>query len=287
MEKQIKIGLLPSGFVLLIVFLILLFPVTVRADMGPKPSVTVEFTGLEDEVYYVTLLSDQAGKAAWRGENDYLDWYGDKAVWEKFRDYASGTEFHFWGYFEECSETDMFCWNYYAPDRFKILLYFPETDTFLESGECWEQYAFDSYFAAEFSGEISGGEMKVWKSYDYGREIRGMIFRVALTLVVELLAAWMFRFRSLKDFLVIFAANLVTQTSLNMALNAIVYHNGPREYVLHYIWMEAAIFVVEGAVYSTFLGQKGKRNPWLYAVAANVASLSAGIFLAQLFPAFF
>ena len=34
-----------------------LFPVASGADMGPKPSVVIDFKGLEDEDYYVTLLS--------------------------------------------------------------------------------------------------------------------------------------------------------------------------------------------------------------------------------------
>ena len=50
-----------KNLVYLVVFLFLfLLPVQVRADMGPKPSVVIDFIGIEDEEYYVTLLSKTA-----------------------------------------------------------------------------------------------------------------------------------------------------------------------------------------------------------------------------------
>ena len=37
--------------------LVMAMPITARADMGPKPSVRIEFNGIEGETYYGTLLS--------------------------------------------------------------------------------------------------------------------------------------------------------------------------------------------------------------------------------------
>ena len=42
---------------LLCFVLVMAMPITARADMGPKPSVRIEFTGIEGETYYGTLLS--------------------------------------------------------------------------------------------------------------------------------------------------------------------------------------------------------------------------------------
>lgn len=42
---------------LMCLVLVMAMPITARADMGPKPSVRIEFTGIESETYYGTLLS--------------------------------------------------------------------------------------------------------------------------------------------------------------------------------------------------------------------------------------
>ena len=44
-----------------LICLVLVFslPVTAKADMGPKPSVRITFTGIEGETYYGTLLSER------------------------------------------------------------------------------------------------------------------------------------------------------------------------------------------------------------------------------------
>ena len=43
-------------FALLLCFvLVMAMPITAHADMGPKPSVRIEFTGIEGETYYGTF----------------------------------------------------------------------------------------------------------------------------------------------------------------------------------------------------------------------------------------
>lgn len=42
---------------LCIIAMTVMFPSTASADIGPKPSVVVDFIGLEGETYYATLLS--------------------------------------------------------------------------------------------------------------------------------------------------------------------------------------------------------------------------------------
>ena len=43
---------------LLLIVLLIAMPLTANADMGPKPSIVISFEGLENEKYYVTLLSE-------------------------------------------------------------------------------------------------------------------------------------------------------------------------------------------------------------------------------------
>ena len=43
--------------------------------------------------------------------------------------------YYFLQFFEDCTETSKFTWGYYPPTKFKILIYFPEHDSFVVSNE--------------------------------------------------------------------------------------------------------------------------------------------------------
>lgn len=285
----------PALFLVVLIGAILSFSMTARADTGPKPSVKISFEGIENEIYYVTLLSETEGNGPWQAGNSYEEWQGEKNIWEKFNTYEDADNFYFWGIFEECSETDSYVWGYYPPETFKILLYFPEQDSFLVSGIC-ERYAFDSYFTAQITenGELmaQSAEITVQRSYDYTREIVSLLCRTVITILLELGIAWLFRFRSKKQILVICITNVVTQTILNVLLNVINYNRGNRAFIFHYVWMELLVFVIEGLVYAAMcrrLAQDAERklHPWIYAFAANVISFAAGLWIANLIPGIF
>ena len=54
--------------------------------------------------------------------------------------------------FEQCHGDDEAGWRYFPPEQFKLLLYFPESDTFLCS-TVTERYAFDSVYRFDLSGK--------------------------------------------------------------------------------------------------------------------------------------
>ena len=70
--------------IFLIAILICTMPLTAYADMGPKPSVHVDFINAPDEPFYGTLLSqhDSTGPAsAWDGTSAYSHWaYGEAGL---------------------------------------------------------------------------------------------------------------------------------------------------------------------------------------------------------------
>ena len=115
---------------LICMILIISLPVTAKADIGPKPSVRIQFTGIEGETYYGTLLSERrsTGPAtAWDGYEEYRDWKpeSEKSIWEKFIAYEDTDGYYFLQEWWDCSETNQLNWTYYPPNPFKILLYFP------------------------------------------------------------------------------------------------------------------------------------------------------------------
>lgn len=313
MKKTLSLFFLCAAF-------LLLFPTSVHADIGPKPSVTITFTSLENETYYATLLSETDSTGPWSKSYNDDDWYDNETVWQKMNDYEDTDGFYFLGCFADCSETHQFRWNYYPPDNFKILLYFPEKDLFLVTEDVYEHYAFDSYYTVDAGDALAASSMiseeniiadtetakevsarseaelnamfEAERSYDYTWEVISLLCRIILTILLELGIALIFGYRGKKSLLFICITNVITQTILNVCLNIINYHNGQYAFIFYYVWLEILVFAIEAFIYSKRMEQKSstagkKLHPCLYALTANIFSFVAGIFIAQIVPGIF
>lgn len=281
------------------------------ADTGPKPSVRVSFTGLEDRLCYATLLSQtpSTGPASvWDGDpthayhNGNEEWADlDEATWRSFVDYEDGDGYYFlqWGW--QVSDTNELAWTYYPPNRFKVLLYFPESGEFICS-DVLERYAFHSYFDATVnavdmtlsedheSADAAQKELDVVKRQQHLREFLCLAGRILLTLAIELLLAVAFGFR--RQLLLIGAVNVSTQLALNAAL--FLFFLLPHRYVgfiFYYLLLELAVFAVEAVLFCRLLRRstnKPRSFIVLYALCANVLSFGAGLILSvTLLPGLF
>lgn len=298
MKKKIFFMGLCFGIILMVM------STTAYADMGPKPSVVIDFKGLENEKYYVTLLSQvtSTGPHSVLGEHPNNQRYhkGDEEyeIWEKFVYYKDKDGYYFLQYFSNCTETSQFTWGYYPPRKFKILLYFPEYDQFAISEEAYERYAFDSYYNVDVKGlEVQPSKLieniKAVRNYDYIWELISLFARIVATIAIEVLIALLFGFRAKKQLLIIGGINIVTQSILNILLNVINYNQGSMMFVLNYVWMEALVLIIEAVAYSVFLHKysstestKKWRAP-LYALTANAVSFGIGLYIAYLMPGIF
>lgn len=270
---------------------VFVLPLTVSADMGPKPSVTVTVEGADGRNFYGTLLSERPStgpQSAYDPERDgpsyqYSEGYGDEEVFRQFIEYEDPDGYYFLQICWPCEGTDTFAWTYYPPQRFKILLYFPDTGEFVSSGVC-ERYAFDSYFTASLTGE----GLAVRSSYEYRWEIFSLLARILLTIAAELLVALLFRFRGKRTFHTFIWVNVVTQVLLNVGLNLINYYGGQLAFTVFYVLLELAVFVAEGILF-TLLLRKGQKvwKLWLYAFIANACSFALGLALAHWIPGIF
>ena len=297
------------------VMVIMIFPITANADMGPKPSVRVTFENLGDEECWGTLLSSKEStgpSSAWNGKeedaqhnenpNGYYSYqkFGYD-VWKAFIDYAENDDFYFLQEAWQINETKELAWTYYPPNEFKILLYFPETGEFSVSG-AYERYAFDSYFTVNMDGvklsvdyneELSSDErINAFKSYNYTVEIVSLVARIIITILIEMAIALLFGFRKKKQLLLLIGVNAATQIILNVLLNVINYNSGELAFVVFYILFEIAVFVIEAILYCTIMkkiSEQPKKN-WfyvLYALIANAVSFGAGFVVAQMLPGIF
>lgn len=267
---------------MLILLPVLLLPAS--ADIGPKPSVIVDFIGIPDgEQYFVTLLAEESESGPW-GIGVYAD--GDPLIRHKFATYEDPDGFRFLGCYDECTVTNQFIWAYYPPERFKIMLYVPNTNSIAITDQIYEQYAFDSYFNAEFHPD---GTLTANRTVAAGVQIFAFLMRLALTISVELLIARLLGFRR-RQLLFILAVNVFTQMLLNITLM--------REYIPSFFWyitmygiLELAIALLEGTVYQFFLPKLGelqeKTLPMFYGLVANPTSFLLGYALSKPFPSLF
>lgn len=273
-----------------------LIPLTAYADMGPKPSVKIQFTGAPDQIYYGTLLSERRSTgpaSAWDGVSPYSHYqYGEEgaAIWQKFAAYEDTDGFYFLQEWWECSEDNWLRWTYYPPSPFKILLYFPESDRFCVS-PVYERYAFDSYFTVDLSSWESGS-LTAQVSYDHTWELVSLAARILLTVLLEIAAAWLFGYRERRLLGFICSVNLATQIVLNVWLNLVNYRSGPWNFTFMYVLLELAVFVIEASLYSALFSrlstQLQKRGRAVgYAFIANAGSFAAGLWLAHQIPGIF
>lgn len=292
---------------------------TAYADMGPKPSVIVTVENLGGRICYGTLLSEHKSlgpTSAYSPDHPYIpgefdpesEYYNEEkhAVWKAFVEYSDSDGYYYQQVHWACHETGKISWTYYPPSKFKILLYFPETQTFASSG-IYERYAFHSYFSVDLSNNdltVSQTEsVNVSKSYDYTWEIVSLLVRIVATVLIELGVAWLFKLRTKKKILSVTIVNVVTQTAMNVALNVILFFLGAWA-LLWYIPLEFAIFVIEAVAYAIIFNRTRTKtvgadgnitNPdylsigkcVLFSFVANFLSFVAGCALALIIPGIF
>ena len=283
-------------------FSLLSFPAA--ADTGPKAAVHIRIEGREAPAY-ATLLSKNPStgpQSAYDEEKgNYDSYYLPTAIWQAFQNYEDADGYYFLQIGWELGETSEFTWGYYPPSYFKVLLYFPESDSYAVSDIC-QRYAFDTYYTVRMSdGEISSSEydekrsgeerLVAFRLYEWQNETFALLFRMVLTLLIEVVIALLFGFRKMRALLIVVALNVLTQILLNVALNFTDLEIGGA-YLLGYFLWELAVFAIEAFAY-VFLQKHLTANEKpayffvLYAGVANIASLLAGLLLAGVLPYMF
>ena len=302
-------------FLLCTVILCSLICIPASADMGPKASVHIDFKNMGDELCFGTLLSEHPStgpSSAWNGDDEYAYHnenercpYAplDYKTWKKFVDYEDADGYYF---LQEnvykVSETKDIHWGYYPPDRFKILLYYPETDTFVVSDVC-ERYAFDTYYTVDMDGvnighvdyddeQSNNDRLVAFKSYRWASEAISLVIRIILTIIIELAIALLFGFRQKKPLIFLCIVNSATQIALNLLLNFINFRSGPLMFALSYINLEFLVFAIEAILYCIFMNRytpkpRRKITYVMFSFVANLVSFISGLVLAALIPSLF
>ena len=283
---------------LCVLLLTMLLPVTASADVGPKPSIRITFENVGDAPCYATLLSEDAHNGPWFAWSEGRAAYGENAdAWRAFAKYEDKDGYYFLQESWCISEDNRLEWTYYPPSPFKILLYYPETDSYAASSS-YGTYALHSHYVVDLAdidpASLEYGEEAVFArhSYRHGSELAALLLRILLTIGIELLIALPFGLREKKQFGLLIAVNLATQLLLNLLLNIFEFKAGLQAFILGYIFLEVAVFLIEAAAYCKWMPKRSaaprkKQVYVLYALIANAVSFYGGMAISVWIPALF
>ena len=266
---------------------ILVFAQPLKADMGPKPSVTIRFTNTGTAgTFYAALLSKDSEVTLWHYEEGLYGDITDPAglseqdqIDFRFYMYSLHDDYYYFSHTAQKITAGEYSWSYYAPGNFKLLVFFPDSDTFMIS-DAYERTAFQAVYRCDVSNE----RLVLVEYIDWSTVIIGFLARVAGTVLVELLIGLLFGYRRKKQVIGIIITNIITQILLNLYVYLVNYHEGFLVVMLTVFIVEGVIIVIEAIVYRIFLRQG---HPILYALVANCVSFVAGLLLAVLLPGLF
>ncbi|MBP3398560.1 MAG: hypothetical protein J6K75_02265 [Erysipelotrichaceae bacterium] len=259
---------------LVCLILLMSFVLPVYADMGPKPSVHVDVE-CDEETYYMTLLTERRQYGPYREyESTASNDSEENPIKGKFKEYAFQDEFYLVGDIEQLSHDDTYSWTYMAPETFKILVYFPSTDSFLCS-EAMSRYAYQSTYQLVI--DVESGIFDLSQNYDYSGLLVSFLFCFSMTLLIEIMIGLSFNFRAKNELQIIVMVNTVTQILLHAFIHFMLYQRDNFTAAFCYLMAEVVVFVLESFIYCQTLPKK--KHPVLYALVSNFISFVTGVFL--------
>ncbi len=251
------------------------------ADIGPKPSLEVRFTGINGENCWAAFLFPEnnlggGGDSPWFADENST---AEEIAMNEYKDADGFIISKYWVFPRKIEENSVLKHGYHPPKNFKVLLYFPDSGEFFVT-PVYEKYAFNSYFTIDVSARQNGSVTAI-SSYYHAKEIIFLIIRILLTIGIELLIALAFKFTAKKQILFIAVVNVITQIALNIGINMIYFNRGAWLIFL-YIPLELAVFAVEAILYAALLktpeGKPVKGGKAVgYAAAANAVSFIFGV----------
>ncbi|MCR4633243.1 MAG: hypothetical protein K5648_03870 [Erysipelotrichaceae bacterium] len=252
----------------------------IRINNGYDQNTRITFTGI-GETCYGTLLSKTSVSGTW-SSNLSLPLNAPDQVIAFFEGYEDADSYFYLNYFQDISE-GMLYWPFYPPEDFKILLYYPDSDSFIVSDAPIRRYALSSTYHAV----IENGSMSVSRNYDHMRMALITLSRIVLCTLTALAVTFLFYRPGKKDLKPVLSSNLLYQLLLHLIISLYSYKNGFSivEYFL-FLWIPTLLFAFfQGYLYKTKTYTLA--SPYFCALASQFAAYAAGLLLVDVFPAMF
>lgn len=249
----------------------------IQADMGPKPFVEIKITNQNQQLIYATLLSKSPKSGPYSSYSESLETLPE--IDQAFSEYQDSDGYYYLHTFDIIQEDGIYVWGYFPPNPFKLLLYFPETNTFQVSDINY-QYAFESHFEVNLN---ESSTLTLNKTPQMTKHIQGFFTRLLITLIAEVGLAVLIFSRNKKVLGFIVLVNVITQLFLNLALSMTLYSDGYFSFVFAFALLELIVFIIECVLYANL--KLIKQSDYqlvtiiVYTLLANILSLCLGIAL--------
>lgn len=263
-------------FLSMLLSLLLLPATAARADIGPKPEVTVKILNPPEGVYYLDLLTKAESHFQRLDLSTYdpvkiklLEGY-QKDGWKP--GLVMGTPAPMWGDLvgvktEEGMEHHF---GYIGvPDEFKLIIVTPENKIVV-------------------SDIIKRKSLKTIVTYDYVKNtqsietpflayLKQFLGTYSSTLLIEGILLLVFGFSLRSNIVLFLTVNLATQLLLTATIGVLFVKTGIMVATIAFFPMEILIITTECLLYATLLKEYGKLRRVAYAVTANVLSAALGM----------
>lgn len=274
--------------VLLLCLLCLIPPA--RADIGPKPEVTITVVNAPEGALYLDLLvQDAPTSSPWPKPEDQNNL--DPAILKSLHSlegdgwvlaYTTGAASHA-PVFGDVRPREDGTWHYFyigLPETFRVA-----------AATADEARAAEVPYTRDFVSNL----VYDWQTNTVRaatpaplRFLTRLAATLVPTLIIEGAVLWLFGFREKRSWLVFLAVNAATQLGLHLVTGAVLAQAGWHflNYFLTVILQELVIWGAEAAAYVLLLKERSRARRVGYAFAANIASFVLGYFPLHLLRSF-
>lgn len=275
----------------LLLFLVgaMLLAPAARADMGPKPWLTIRVVNAPEETCYLDLLT-QGEPSSEPYPNSDLE-QADPAIMEQLHSlegdgwvlaFSTGAARRapvFGSLFQQEDGTWYFSYTG-LPETFRIAAATAES-----------AQASENVYTRRFMDNV----VYDWEANTVRAAtpaplhfLARLLSTLIPTLLLEALVLWLFQFREKRSWLVFLVLNIVTQVGLHLVCGSVLVVSGghPIYYLLTLLLPELAIWVVECVAAAALVREHSVFRRWSGVLCANLASFALGFFPLHLLAPF-
>ena len=262
----------------------LMFTNTAFADLGPKPSLTINAENMPNSNCYLDLLIDYSPENIYRNISDKSKY--DQRMFSILEQYnvggwrpaiVTGTMPPMYGDIV-CNVENGKCSLHFGyagvPDKFKVIVVSSDGKVVV-SNEI-KRMAFKSTIKFDYS---TGKAAETSPILSYFIQF---ISTCLATLFIEGIILILFQFSFKANWKVFIVINIITQVMLTMIITYLMFRYGTIVAFVTYIPFEVAILVLEAILFAKYLKEYTKQRRVLYSIAANTMSFFIGIILLRI-----
>lgn len=275
-------GCLSYVALLMVAAILCVIPFAVRADMGPKPSITIVVQDPPAGEYYLDLLIDRDLPYENIFEEDRAKYDPEKlGILESYSKdgwypgLAHGTGVPMWGKLtgEQKNGQMHHTFGYFGvPDRFKVIVVTPDNQVMVS--EVLEKIVFQETFILDYNTMETEQNMALAPAY-----AKQFFMTLIATLIIEGIVLLLFGFSLKKNWLAFLGVNFGTQLIMTSVLGTVLIRSGLFNAYFVFVPLEIGIIIAEAIAFRYLLKGHSAGRRVGYAVAANLASAAAGVLL--------